>query len=120
MKLGGALNTYEGVFILDEFLKGDALEETLADIRREVESLDGKVESVTRLGRRAFARPQQKKSAGMFFVLTFDLQPDKVAKLNDRMKMKSGVFRVQIVRAAPGETTLDTASHAAGAGSPEE
>ena len=93
------MNTYEGVFILDESLKDEALEDALSGVRKDIEALGGNVESVTRLGRRPFARPQKKKKSGLFFVLTFDLDADKIAPLHGRMKLKDEIFRAQVVRA---------------------
>ncbi len=93
------MNTYEGVFILDETLKDEQFEDILSGVRKDIESLGGEVDSVTRLGRRPFARPQQKKKAGAFVVMIFSMEPDKVASLLARMKLKNEIFRVQIVRA---------------------
>lgn len=107
------MNTYEGVFILDESLKDEALEEALSGVRKDIEALGGNVESVTRLGRRPFARPQKKKKSGLFFVLTFDLDADKIAPLHGRMKLKDEIFRAQVVRAP--EKREESSSGPAGA-----
>ncbi len=99
------MNTYEGVFILDESLKDESLEDVLGGVRKDIESLGGEVGSVTRLGRRSFARPQKKKESGIFFVMVFELAPDKVAPLHARMKMKNEIFRVQVGRAPVADET---------------
>ena len=58
----------------------------------------GKVESTTRMGRRQFARPMQKQTAGQYMVITFKIDGDKLRALQARFKLIEDIFRVQFIR----------------------
>ena len=89
---------YEGMFILPKRLSDEELEETVADIRREIESCGGEMEGSVRLGKRAFARPMKKQDAGHYYVMDFRAEGEQIKVLTGRFKLKENVFRVQFVR----------------------
>lgn len=89
---------YEAMFIFPESLKEETLEATLDKVRGEIDRCGGKVVSTTRLGRRVFARRLQKQQSGQYFVVTFDIEGDKIKALQARLKLNEEIFRVQIVR----------------------
>ncbi len=93
--------TYEGMFIFPKTLSNEELEEALGTVREEIEKHDGTIKSLTRLGKRQFARPMQKQDAGYYVVITFDIEGDQIAALRKRFKLNEKVFRVQIVRVDP-------------------
>jgi len=96
------VNEYEGMFIFPESLKDEVLEEQLGHVRAEIEKLGGAVDSVTRLGKRSFARPLARRhTAGHYAVINFRLAGDRVRALRERLKLGGEVFRAQIVRRAP-------------------
>ncbi len=96
------MNKYEAMFIFPETVKDSALEETLGNVRAEMTKLGGKVDSTTRLGKRAFARKMGKQDAGHYAIISFSLDPEQIKPLLARYKLDESVFRVQIMRA---ETT---------------
>lgn len=93
------MNKYEATFIFPESLKEEALEAVQARVLEEITRLGGRVENITRLGKRAFARPLHKKKAGYYVIVSFSLEPNQVAPLQARYRLNEEVFRVQIVRA---------------------
>lgn len=96
------MNEYEGMFIFPESLKDEVLEEQLGHVRAEIEKLGGAVDSVTRLGKRNFARLLARRhSAGHYVVILFRLAGDRVSALRERLKLGGEVFRVQILRREP-------------------
>lgn len=97
------MNRYEGMFVFPDALKDDTLDEAVKQVKGEIEKLGGEIESTTRIGRRAFARPQKKEKAGIYIVMTFRLKAEHIATLHARMKLKEEVFRAQIVRADEAE-----------------
>lgn len=99
------MNKYEAMVIFPESMRDEALDAAFEKVAGEIEKLGGKVENKTRLGRRAFARPLKKHSAGHYAVIGFFLDGQKVAPLQARFKLNEDIFRVQIVRAveAPAE-----------------
>jgi ribosomal protein S6 len=92
------MNTYEALFIFPDHLKDEALDATVNKVRQEIEKSGGKVESTTRMGRRAFARPMQKQTAGHYMVIAFKFDGEKLRALQGRFKLIEEIFRVQFIR----------------------
>ena len=90
------LKTYEGLFIFPGSLKDDELEAALAKVRKHIEALGGRWVGVRPIGVRTFARRMKKRSSGHYARATFEIEPDKVARLHSRFKLDETVFRVQI------------------------
>jgi len=104
------LNTYEGMFIFQDTLKDDALEASVKDVREEIEKLGGSIENTARIGRRPFARLQGKRQkVGQYVVMNFLSDPQQIATLLARLRMKEEVFRSQIIR----QPAVDEAATAA-------
>jgi ribosomal protein S6 len=98
------------MFIFPESLKDEVLEETVGRVRGEIEKLGGAIDSVTRLGKRGFARPLAKRhTAGHYAVINFHLAGEHLAALRERLKLGGEVFRSQFVRLeeAPAKGTPD-------------
>ena len=91
--------TYEAMFIYPDRFKEEELDGVIKTTRNEIEKLGGEVISATRLGRRPFARPIQKRENGHYAVVTFNLDKQQVPNLHARFKMSEDVVRVQIVHA---------------------
>lgn len=92
-------NIYEAMFIFQKDLDDDALEQILGDVRGAIETAGGDVKSMTRLGRRSFAREMKKQDSGHYTVLGFEMEGARVAAFKDSFKRNDKVLRVQIVRA---------------------
>ncbi len=92
------------MFIFPEALKEDELEKAIKQAREEIEKQGGEVNSITRMGKRSFAQTMQKKEAGHYVVMMFDLEGDKIDMLRARYKLVESVFRVQILRAPTRKT----------------
>lgn len=107
------MNLYEGLYIFPEGAEEEALEDGVKLAREEIEKLGGAVESVTRLGKRAFARELDRQSSGVFVVILFRLDGDKIKALNARYKLTDKIFRTQIVRVRErsGEEQTETADN---------
>lgn len=100
---------YEAMFIFPDSLKDDALDAAVDKVKGEIERCGGRVESTTRLGRRAFVRPLHKQTAGQYIVVTFKMEGDKIRSFQSRLKLNEDIFRVQIVRQGekPAEAKAD-------------
>jgi len=90
---------YEGMFIFPESMKDEALDAAVGRVREEIEKFGGKIENVTRLGKRTFARPMKKQKAGQYAVIGFSLSGGKIVELRERLKLSADVFRAQIAAA---------------------
>ena len=93
------MKKYEAMIIFRESLKETDWDGAVEAVRSEIEKLGGKVTSSTRLGKREFARPMQKQQSGHYGLIAFQLEGDKVAALQTRLKLDEQVFRVQVVSA---------------------
>jgi len=87
------------MFILSDVVKADDVDEALNSVRAEIERLGGEVDSMTRLGKRVFARPLKKQEAGQYAVSNFSIEAAKLDALRKRFKLMEEVLRVQFVRA---------------------
>ncbi len=101
------MKIYEGMFILDEALRDEALDAVLETVRADMERYGAQIETCRVLGRRAFARPIQKRTAGVYVRVIFQLDPENVTKLMARYKLNDDVVRVQIVAGTEKSLTMD-------------
>lgn len=95
------MNKYEAMIILADAVKDTAMEDAIGHVRAEIKKLGGEVDSTTRLGKRAFARPLNKKDAGNYVLIVFSIEGGQLKPLQARLKLSEEVFRTQIVRARP-------------------
>ena len=95
------MKKYEGLIILSQPVDEQTLEDKLDKIRAEITKQGGTVEHTTRMGRQTFARRLKKKDAGFYVLITFTLDPAKIAPLRERYKLNEDVFRLQITLAPP-------------------
>ncbi len=92
------MNRYEGMFILLGSSEGEEVEAALGRVRAEIEKLGGEVDSTTRLGKRAFARPLKKREGGQYAVVDFHMDGGQLDALRARYKLSEDVLRVQFIR----------------------
>lgn len=93
------MNKYEATIIFRESLKDTDWDDAVDAVKAEVEKLGGTLKSCTRLGKRDFARPMKKQTSGHYALLALELDGDKVAPLQARLKLNETVFRIQVVTA---------------------
>lgn len=103
------MKKYEGLFIFHQPGDDQALEEKVEKARAEIVKQGGTVEATTRMGRLSFARPLRKREFGVYVLIAFTLEPDKLIALQERYRLNEEILRVQIVVApkavkAPAKT----------------
>jgi small subunit ribosomal protein S6 len=92
---------YEGLFILNSAGKEEVLKDTMDKISAEISSAGGKVETVQKMDKKAFARVADRKSTAGFYVnYVFEGAPEIVAQLRHRFSTNEEIFRV-LFTAAP-------------------
>jgi len=95
------LNTlYEGLFIFPDVLDEEGLDQAIDRVKEELEKLGGAIESTTRMGKKAFARPLKKQKAGLYVVMMFNIDGTKLDAFKARLKLATNVFRHQFVEAS--------------------
>ncbi len=93
------MNKYEGMFIFSDEFKEDALDAVIGKVKAEMVATGAAVDSVTRLGRKAFARPLNKQEYGHYVVVNFSASGAQLDQIRARFKLSEDIFRVQFVRA---------------------
>ena len=89
------MKRYEGLFILDTAGKEETVKDTIDKISAEITAAGGKVETVQKMDKRAFARvPDKKYNAGFYVNVIFEGQPAILDQLKHRFAMNEDVFRV--------------------------
>jgi ribosomal protein S6 len=102
------LNTlYEGLFIFPESLDEEGLDQAIARVKEELEKLGGAIESTTRMGKKAFARPLKKQKAGLYVVIMFNLEGSRIDAFKSRLKLTTNAFRHQFVEASGVEAAQE-------------
>jgi ribosomal protein S6 len=86
---------YEGLFILNTVGKEDAIKDTIDKISAEITSAGGKVETVQKMEKKAFARVADRKySSGYYVNFVFEGAPSIIALLRHRFVNNEEIFRV--------------------------
>ena len=89
------MKRYEGLFILNSAAKEEVLKDTIDKISSEISSAGGKVETVQKMDKKAFARVADRKSTAGFYVnYVFDGAPEIVSKLRKSFTNNEEIFRV--------------------------
>ncbi len=90
--------TYELVLILKASLDSEAQKKLLAEIKKQITGLEGKVIKEEEMGKRVFAYKIKKEKEGCYFILTVELSSDKIKTLDEKIKSQSGVLRYLVLR----------------------
>ncbi len=89
------MKKYEGLFILNLSGKEDGAKDALDKISNEITQVGGKVETVQKMDRKAFARVADKRhSAGFYANVIFAGTPSIVAQLQKKFSLSEEIFRV--------------------------
>jgi ribosomal protein S6 len=86
---------YEGLFILNNAAKEEAIKDTIDKITAEISSAGGKVETVQKMDKKSFSRVADRKySAGFYVNFVFEGAPAVIAQLRHRFSTNEEIFRV--------------------------
>ena len=89
------MKRYEGLFILNTAGREEGVKDALDKISAEITAVGGKVETVQKMDRKAFARIADKHHASGFYAnIIFDATPAAAAQLQNKFKLNTDVFRV--------------------------
>ncbi|MCC5843898.1 MAG: 30S ribosomal protein S6 [Verrucomicrobia bacterium] len=93
------MNRYEAMVILPESLTEDEIEKGLGVLTAAVKKAGGTVAGKpTRLGRKAFARPMAKQTAGEYALMRFEMPGGNVDGFQKSLKLEEAIFRIQVTR----------------------
>jgi small subunit ribosomal protein S6 len=89
------MKKYEGLFILNLNGKEDGVKDALDKISTEITAAGGKIETVQKMEKKAFARVADKRhSSGFYANVIFAGTPTIVAQLQKIFSLNEEVFRV--------------------------
>ncbi|MEG1480573.1 MAG: 30S ribosomal protein S6, partial [Kiritimatiellia bacterium] len=91
------MKKYDAIFIFVQSSRDEAWAKTIERMQGEITRLGGKIISTEDLGKRTFARVQQKKESGTYLNIRFELDPSKVNELRARYALIEEIFRLQIL-----------------------
>ena len=94
---GFILKKYEAVFILDIRKTDDEGAAFSKEFGELIESLGGKMESVTPMGRKQFTYEIDKRRAGLYFDFVFELAAAKVKEIKEKYKLDQRILRNMII-----------------------
>ena len=89
------MKRYEGLFILNLSGKEEGVKDALDKISTDIAAAGGKVETVQKMEKKAFARIADKKhGAGFYANIIFSGTPAIIKQLHTRFSLNDEVFRV--------------------------
>ena len=89
------MKKYEGLFILNLVGREEGVKDALDKISSDITAVGGKVETVQKMDKKAFARIADKRhTSGFYANIIFAATPAVVAQLQNKFKLNTDVFRV--------------------------
>lgn len=89
------MKKYEGLFILNLNGKEDGVQDAITKISTDITATGGKIETVQKMEKKAFARVADKRhSAGFYANVIFDATPGVIAQLQKKFSLNEDIFRV--------------------------
>ena len=93
---------YEGLFILNTQTREEGVKEIIDRLSAEITKEGGKVETVQKMDKRAFARITDRNVSGAHYVnVIFEIAPGSITALLHHFKLSEDVYRVTITMAPP-------------------
>ena len=91
------MRNYEGVFILNPELAGDAAKGAVAQVQELVSKNGGRVDGLQEWGKRRLAYKIGKKQEGTYLVLNFQMDTKQTKKLELALRLNDQVMRFLLV-----------------------
>ena len=96
------MKRYEGLFILNNAAKEEGIKDTIDKISADIAAAGGRVETVQKMEKKAFARVADKKyNSGFYVNFIFESHPSGIAQLRKHLALNEEVFRVLFTIAPP-------------------
>ena len=94
------MKLYEGLFILKTSGKEEGVKETIDKVSADITAAGGKVETIQKMDKRAFARIADKRNTSGFYVNVIFLATNAiVGQLRSKFALSEDVFRVTFYNA---------------------
>lgn len=91
------MRNYEGVFILNPELSGDAQKNAVAQMQEIVTKNGGRVDGLQEWGKRRLAYKIGKRQEGNYLVVNFQMDTQQTKKLEQALRLNDSVMRYLLV-----------------------
>lgn len=95
------MRTYDAIFILDEKKLEDGGEGFAKDVASHIKTIGGTLKEKIALGRKTFARPIGKTTAGVYWEFIVDLDPANVPLFEDKYRLNTTLLRMKVFHYLP-------------------
>ena len=92
------MRKYEVMYILHPTLEKEKVEELIQKFSSLVDKFEGKVEKISRCGKKNFAYPIEGEKRGYYVVMNFSGTPKTVKELDNSLRLTDEVLRHLLVR----------------------
>ena len=91
---------YQGLIVLNTKSHEGSVDELVTSISKELEAEGAKLEKITQLGRRQFAYNSRHLEAGHYVNYVFEVAPEMIGRINDRLRLNGQVHLQHFQRLA--------------------
>jgi len=91
------LRTYELLSIIKPNIDSEEYDKLVAKIEEFITSLDGKVLSTEKMGRKKLSYDIQEYRDGYFAVQTFEIEPNQVDKVRRQLRLNENIIRIMLL-----------------------
>ena len=91
------MRTYELLSVIKPNIDSEEYDKLVAKIEEFITSLDGKVLSTEKMGRKKLSYDIKEYRDGYFAVQTFELEPDQVDKVRRQLRLNENVLRIMLL-----------------------
>ena len=91
------MRTYELLSIIKPNIDSEEYDKLVAKMEETITSLEGKVLSTDKMGRKKLSYDIQKYRDGYFAVLTFEMEPNQVEKFRRQLRLNENIIRTMLL-----------------------
>ncbi len=91
------MRTYELLSIIKPNIDSEEFDKIVAKIEENITSLEGKVTSTDKMGRKKLSYDIQDFRDGYFAVHTFEMEPNQVEKFNRQLRLNENILRTMLL-----------------------
>ena len=91
------MRTYELLSVIKPNIDSEEYDKLVAKIEEFITSLNGKVLSTEKMGRKKLSYDIKEYRDGYFAVQTFELEPDQVEKVRRQLRLNENILRIMLL-----------------------
>ena len=91
------MRTYELLSIIKPNIDSEEYDKLVSKIEEFITSLDGKVLSTEKMGRKKLSYEIQEYRDGYFAVQTFEIEPNQVDKVRRQLRLNENIIRIMLL-----------------------